>query len=111
MTSTNNSNVPGNLDQRMAGLGVNGSNDNSNKKGKGGGAPKRYIPPHLRGKPPASPVDKNSAMERTASWSGDGVPPRDRSRSSERPGADGFGSDRRAPRGDRHGGFGEDRGS
>ncbi|KAJ2679619.1 ATP-dependent RNA helicase ded1 [Coemansia spiralis] len=73
----------------VAGLGVNGSSNqrnpisNSNGAKPAGSGPKRYIPPHLRGKPLAAPVDKSAALERTSSWSGN-IPPRDRSRSSER---------------------------
>ncbi|KAJ2555551.1 ATP-dependent RNA helicase ded1, partial [Coemansia sp. RSA 1933] len=70
----------------VAGLGVNGSeekraNGPNARNGKSGGV--RYVPPHLRGKPKPMPADKNEALERTSSWSGN-IPPRDRSRSSER---------------------------
>ncbi|KAJ2398095.1 ATP-dependent RNA helicase ded1 [Coemansia sp. RSA 2603] len=87
-SNSNKNNVPGNLDQQFAGLGVNGSNDrhnanNNNNKSNASG-PKRYIPPHLRGKAPTTPVDRNTALERTASWSGD-ISARGRSPSTERP--------------------------
>ncbi|KAJ1734811.1 ATP-dependent RNA helicase ded1, partial [Coemansia biformis] len=47
-----------------------------------GAQPKRYIPPHLRGKAPAA--GGSAGMERTSSWNG-GASAHDRSRSSERP--------------------------
>ncbi|KAJ2601789.1 ATP-dependent RNA helicase ded1 [Coemansia sp. RSA 1286] len=94
----------------VAGLGINGSSDRRNAKSNAnsanpggakpsGSGPKRYIPPHLRGKAPTTPVDKSAALERTASWSGN-LPARDRSPSAERPAPSGF---NRAPRDDRRG--------
>ncbi|KAJ2613003.1 ATP-dependent RNA helicase ded1 [Coemansia sp. RSA 1365] len=119
MTGSNNqNNVPGNLDQHIAGLGVNGSNNNrqnannNNSNARGGNSnakPKRYIPPHLRGRAPTTPVDKEAALERTSSWSGN-MPARDRSRSSERQAPDAPESS--APgRGDRRGEVGDVRGT
>ncbi|KAJ2891160.1 ATP-dependent RNA helicase ded1, partial [Coemansia aciculifera] len=64
----------------MAGLSVGNSSDAR----AGGSGPKRYIPPHLRGKPPTEVVDKTAALERTSSWSGNMAAARDRSRSTER---------------------------
>ncbi|KAJ1889390.1 hypothetical protein LPJ81_006143, partial [Coemansia sp. IMI 209127] len=66
----NNNNVPGNLDQQFAGLGVNGSEEkrthaSNARNGKSGGG--CYVPPHLRGKPKPKPADKNEALERTSS--------------------------------------------
>ncbi|KAJ2005823.1 ATP-dependent RNA helicase ded1 [Coemansia thaxteri] len=83
MAGSGNNNVPGNLDQRLAGLGVGDSNDARAGGKTGGNGPKRYIPPHLRGKPPTEVVDKSAVLERTSSWNGD-MAARDRSRSTER---------------------------
>ncbi|KAJ2049974.1 DEAD-box ATP-dependent RNA helicase [Coemansia sp. RSA 922] len=77
-----NNNVPGKLDQHLAGLSVGDSSDAR----PGGNGPKRYIPPHLRGKPPTEPAGKTPTLERTSSWSGNMAAARDRSRSSERVG-------------------------
>ncbi|KAJ2452373.1 ATP-dependent RNA helicase ded1, partial [Coemansia sp. RSA 2424] len=78
----------------VAGLSVGDSSDAR----AGGSGPKRYIPPHLRGKPPTELADKTTALERTSSWSGNMAAARDRSRSSERVAANEAG---RAPVGGR----------
>ncbi|KAJ1921919.1 ATP-dependent RNA helicase ded1 [Mycoemilia scoparia] len=69
-------NVPGKLNEQMAGMAIKVNNSNSGAQGKPSGGPTgkaRYIPPHLRGKPPTAPIDKDSALERTTSWAGDGT--------------------------------------
>ncbi|KAJ2684955.1 DEAD-box ATP-dependent RNA helicase [Coemansia spiralis] len=83
-------NVPGKLDQHLAGLSVGDSSDAR----PAGSGPKRYIPPHLRGKPPTEPAGKTATLERTSSWSGNMAAARDRSRSNER--AAGGGAERAA---------------
>ncbi|KAJ2334719.1 hypothetical protein GGH91_005632, partial [Coemansia sp. RSA 2671] len=83
-------NVPGKLDQHLAGLSVGDSSDAR----PAGSGPKRYIPPHLRGKPPTEPAGKAATLERTSSWSGNMAAARDRSRSNER--AAGGGAERAA---------------
>ncbi|KAJ2727189.1 ATP-dependent RNA helicase ded1 [Coemansia sp. Benny D115] len=90
--SSTQQNVPNNLDQRFAGLGINGSNDRhkpNNKNSAGGRSdsasnPKPYIPPHLRGRMIEVSGDKNAKIERTASWNAN-LPSRDDSASSDRP--------------------------
>ncbi|KAJ1768752.1 ATP-dependent RNA helicase ded1 [Coemansia sp. RSA 1813] len=103
-TNNKNNNVPGNLDKQFEEKRTHASNA---RNGKPGGVP--YVPPHLRGKPKPMPADKNEALERTSSWSGN-IPPRDRSRSSER--QDGGPSRRgQAPRDEQRGGGGDFRSS
>ncbi|KAJ2275796.1 ATP-dependent RNA helicase ded1 [Coemansia sp. RSA 451] len=84
----------------VADLSVGGSNNQQNARGKKG----VYIPPALRARMQAAPADKDAVIERTSSWNGN-IPPRDRSRSSERPAQEGG----RAPIG-RGSGGGEPRG-
>ncbi|KAJ1749918.1 ATP-dependent RNA helicase ded1 [Coemansia sp. RSA 1821] len=87
--NSNQKNVPGNLDQHIADLRVNGSSNqqnNSNARPKKSGGV--YVPPHLRASMREAPADRNAVIERTASW-GEGLPPRERNRSTERPPRDG----------------------
>ncbi|KAJ2340277.1 ATP-dependent RNA helicase ded1, partial [Coemansia sp. RSA 2618] len=90
-------------------LSVSGSNNQQNASNARGKKPSNakgvYIPPALRARMQAAPADKDAVIERTSSWNGN-MPPRDRSRSSERPALGGArapigrgGPEQRAPRG------------
>ena len=80
--ATQNQNVLEKLNQQMAGMAI--KVNNGDKKSSVSGAPpkKRYIPPHLRAKPPTTPIDQD-ALERTTSWAGD-VSERDGNRRNRR---------------------------
>ncbi|PVZ99986.1 hypothetical protein BB558_003971 [Smittium angustum] len=61
------------LNQQMAGLGLNSKHE-SNANQTQTAQKSTYIPPHLRGQPPAAPVTHEIAMERTTSWGGNTQP-------------------------------------